>query len=186
MIRVFNSIEEIIKRVHDRDAPPLVIKFHATWCKPCKESAPWFESLVKQFPETEFTSVDVDDVEEALEVYSVKTIPAIHIWYRGGRAGIFANRDEFAKVEPLLVHLRDHNPAKPYANQCSLEVAHAGSSDPENTMVRNILSHLIVDSPKSATLSADNDPINFGFDNREHVPKLELAPRPKSEKRRRE
>lgn len=186
MIRAFKSIEEIIKRVHDRDAPPLVIKFHATWCKPCKESALWFESLVKKFPKAEFMSVDVDGVEEALEVYSIKTIPAVHIWYRGGRAGIFANRDEFAGVEPMLVHLRDHNPAKLYANQCSLEVAHAGSSDLENTTVRNISPHEIVDLPKGAKPPVDTTPINFGFDNRSSVPTPVPASRSKSEKRRRE
>lgn len=121
MIKSFNTLEEIIKRVHARDAPAIAIKYHATWCKPCKDSAKWFESLVNKFPEMEFASVDIDDVEAVLDVYSVKTIPTIHVWYRGGRAGVFTNREEFSGVEPLLVHLRDHNPMIANANQCSLE-----------------------------------------------------------------
>ena len=110
MIRDLNTIDEIIKRTHTQNAPPIAIKFHATWCTPCKEITPKFQTLAKKMPEIDFASVDVDEVEIAVETYSVGVIPAIHVWYRGARIDALIGRESFPKLEPLLIHLRDHKP----------------------------------------------------------------------------
>ena len=39
-----------------------VVDFNATWCRPCREMAPIFNSLSKQFPYLTFLSVDIDKV----------------------------------------------------------------------------------------------------------------------------
>lgn len=198
MVLILNTLEKIIKRVHDRDGPVLVIKYHATWCAPCKESAPWFDALIKKFPGVEFASVDIDDVEAALEVYSVKTIPAIHVWYRGGIAGSFAGRESFSGIEPLLVHLRDHDPRRAYANQCSLEVAHVNSSDSKTQPQLDPRCDAVASPGKQSETGIapenaprhnarpDTTPINQGFDDHDDktLPAIVPAARSKSEKRR--
>ena len=39
-----------------------VVDFNATWCRPCREMAPIFNSLSQQFPYLTFLSVDIDKV----------------------------------------------------------------------------------------------------------------------------
>ena len=49
-----------------------VVDFNATWCRPCREMAPIFNSLSKQFPYLTFLSVDIDKVSfYLLKLYSL-------------------------------------------------------------------------------------------------------------------
>lgn len=55
-----------------------VVKFTATWCKPCKEISPLIKSLAGEFTEkASFVEVDVDDHEDLAAEYKVKILPTI-------------------------------------------------------------------------------------------------------------
>ena len=53
-----------------------IVRFTASWCKPCKELEPLFNSLSEKFcKEANFISVDVDEFDELSAKYSALSIP---------------------------------------------------------------------------------------------------------------
>ncbi|TDH70214.1 hypothetical protein CCR75_002247 [Bremia lactucae] len=61
----------------------LVVDFWATWCKPCVEIAPFFEELRIQFPMAVFVRVDVDELENVAEDFTVSSLPNFKV-FKGG------------------------------------------------------------------------------------------------------
>ena len=59
-----------------KDAPT-VLKFTASWCKPCKKMEPFVDVLSRQeeYRHIHFVSVDVDENEDVMTEYSVTGIP---------------------------------------------------------------------------------------------------------------
>lgn len=60
----------------------LVVKFWATWCVPCRQFAPHFESASEK-SEATFVAVDVDKVPDVVLEYSVLSVPAVKMWRKG-------------------------------------------------------------------------------------------------------
>ena len=58
------------------DAPTL-LKFTASWCKPCKKVEPFVDELSRQeeYKHIHFVSIDVDEHEDIMSEYSVTGIP---------------------------------------------------------------------------------------------------------------
>ncbi len=58
---------------------PCILKFTASWCKPCKKIEPLFEELSKtpEYGNVHFVSVDVDEFEEIQNDYHVLKIPCL-------------------------------------------------------------------------------------------------------------
>lgn len=55
---------------------PTVIDFYATWCGPCKNIAPLFETLKEKYAgKANFVSVDVDADAETAARYHVEAMP---------------------------------------------------------------------------------------------------------------
>lgn len=52
-----------------------VIDFSASWCGPCKAIGPHFDALSKEYPNVNFVKVDVDEVPEIAEMFSVTSLP---------------------------------------------------------------------------------------------------------------
>lgn len=56
---------------------PTIIDFNATWCGPCRQMAPIFHKLAKEFgKDFNFVSIDVDKNPELAQKYNVQSIPA--------------------------------------------------------------------------------------------------------------
>ncbi|GMI32311.1 hypothetical protein TeGR_g1561 [Tetraparma gracilis] len=60
---------------------PIIVDFTASWCKPCKAIAPFFESLAGRFDGT-FVKVDVDELDELAERAKVSMMPTFAV-YKG-------------------------------------------------------------------------------------------------------
>lgn len=57
---------------------PAVIDFYATWCGPCKQTAPIVEELAGEYAgKIDFYKVDVDQQEELAALFGVQSIPTL-------------------------------------------------------------------------------------------------------------
>lgn len=55
---------------------PLVVKFSATWCGPCKAYAPTVEAVAADHPQIEFLEIDLDENPALAARWNVRSIPA--------------------------------------------------------------------------------------------------------------
>lgn len=80
--------EDFKKRVMDYEAnptewkfagkKPAIIDFYATWCGPCKQTAPILEELANEYDgKIDVYKVDVDQQEELAALFGVQSIPTL-------------------------------------------------------------------------------------------------------------
>jgi len=66
------------------DAKGMVfVDFFATWCGPCKMTAPIIDDLAKEYADIKFVKVDVDQNGELASEYSIFSIPTFIIFKDG-------------------------------------------------------------------------------------------------------
>lgn len=78
-----------VSRVEDWNAwmnmsssQPVVVKFSASWCGPCRAIAPYFAELAKANPNIVFLEVDVDEAEEIASFVGVCSMPTFQVYRR--------------------------------------------------------------------------------------------------------
>lgn len=55
---------------------PVIIDFYATWCRPCKITAPIVEELAKDYQgQIDFYKVDIDKEQELAATFGIQSIP---------------------------------------------------------------------------------------------------------------
>ena len=55
---------------------PVIIDFYATWCRPCKMTAPVVEELAKDYQgKIDFYKVDIDKEQELAATFGIQSIP---------------------------------------------------------------------------------------------------------------
>lgn len=63
---------------------PVVVDFWATWCGPCKQMAPVFEELAREYAGLiKFVKVNVDDEQLLAGQYRIQSIPTLLVFYQG-------------------------------------------------------------------------------------------------------
>ncbi|KAJ1921137.1 hypothetical protein IWQ60_006828 [Tieghemiomyces parasiticus] len=65
----------------------VIVDFSATWCGPCKTIAPIFAKLSETYGNIKFVKVDVDDVAEVAQAYSVTAMPTFLSFKDGSVVG---------------------------------------------------------------------------------------------------
>jgi len=71
----------------------VVLDFHASWCPPCKAIAPLYEKLATEHAASgtlAFAKVNVDDVPEVAQKYSVSAMPTFMFFAAGHPAAVDA------------------------------------------------------------------------------------------------
>lgn len=72
-----------------------ILKFTASWCKPCKALAPVFEKVVNEQQENVYAiSVDVDDFDELGAKYHAVLLPMVVALHRGEKVEVYHGKDE--------------------------------------------------------------------------------------------
>ena len=55
--------------------PCVVANFSASFCKPCKEIAPFIEDMVAKYPSITFLKIDIEDASEISDCHNITSIP---------------------------------------------------------------------------------------------------------------
>ena len=58
----------------------VVIEFTATWCGPCKQIAPVFETLCQNNPHCIFRKVDVDECDDICDKFNISSMPTFQFF----------------------------------------------------------------------------------------------------------
>jgi thioredoxin 1 len=89
----------------------LVVKFTATWCKPCKRIEPHFKALSKDYSSVIFATVDVDECAEIAADHGVVGLPAFHFYKCGQLLGKVTGDNEKSLTELVQLHSQQSVPA---------------------------------------------------------------------------
>ncbi len=80
--------EEFISKVFDyqnnpsawkfKGDKPAIIDFYATWCGPCKATAPVLEDIAKDYDgKIDVYKVDVDEQQELATLFGIRSVPSL-------------------------------------------------------------------------------------------------------------
>ena len=75
-MKIANSAEEVEQEI-EKSSNIILLDFYANWCGPCKRLTPKLEEMENEFPNVIFIKINVDDLDELSEKYSIKCMPTI-------------------------------------------------------------------------------------------------------------
>ena len=71
--------------VLDYTDTPVLVKFWAPWCGPCKIMAPTAEQVAQARDDLRFANVNVDDAREVAGSLGIRGVPSIILFNKGQR-----------------------------------------------------------------------------------------------------
>lgn len=98
-----------------KEHPKTVVRFTATWCKPCRDIEEHYKKIaIERMEELGFLKIDIDSNRDLSIRSSIKTIPRIEFYYNGIQQSKFSvgggwiekieeNMDEFIDFTPTSI-----------------------------------------------------------------------------------
>lgn len=85
---------------------PCVIDFYANWCQPCKMVSPILEELSNKYKEDiNFFKVDIEEEDDLVSMYSIRSIPTFVFIFSNGEVEIIIGAPTKEKLEEKLKEL---------------------------------------------------------------------------------
>lgn len=86
-IRAVNSMEEWAQLVKGSEHA-IVVKFSASWCKPCHRMQPTFANASTLLERTSCVTVDVDDCDDLARDFKIAILPTFVHFAKEGTSGV--------------------------------------------------------------------------------------------------
>lgn len=100
MVAVVTDIDfDSVVTDHDQ---PVVLKFWADWCGPCKGFAPVVDQLEVENPGITFGSVNVDTETNLTSTFGITSIPALVFLGKEGQVEFFSGAASKSVVQQFL------------------------------------------------------------------------------------
>jgi thioredoxin 1 len=89
------------------DGRPVVLKFGADFCQPCKVLQKTLEKLEPQYPNVNFIHVDVEESPELAQEFQIQNIPVMIFMNENGeivnrKVGLMSEKVIVSEIENLL------------------------------------------------------------------------------------
>lgn len=79
----------------------VVANFSASFCKPCKEIAPFIEELIINYPNIKFLKIDIEDGSEISDYYNISSIPYFKFYKNNSETTSYCGTDKKIIIEAL-------------------------------------------------------------------------------------
>jgi len=54
-----------------------ILKFTAVWCPPCQFLKPILDKILKDYPEVELDTIDIDEDQDTTSAYRITSVPTM-------------------------------------------------------------------------------------------------------------
>jgi len=70
--------ENFISAINDNDI--VLVDFWATWCGPCRQFAPVFETMSESHPDVVFAKVNTEEQQQLAAQFQIRSIPTLMVF----------------------------------------------------------------------------------------------------------
>ena len=99
MIEKIESYKQFMNYINS--GKPIIVKFTAKWCGPCKSIAPKYEQLSNVYKDIMFLEVDVDDNQDISAVCDISAMPTFQLFNNGSLVDYFQGAN-ITRLENIL------------------------------------------------------------------------------------
>lgn len=101
-----NSLEEYNEKVL-RSSEPVIVSFHAKWCKPCRKLTPILVSVAESFGNVHIAKIDVEEAEDVAAKINIRTMPTVFAVKNGKVVGEIVGLQKKKTVNDFVQELVD-------------------------------------------------------------------------------
>lgn len=102
MTAVLHPTAPELQTLINTEQRPLLLNFSATWCGPCRASAPHVEAFAAKHQDVVVAKVDVDENPDVAARFLVRAVPTFIVLRDGQVTGVHAGAAGGAQLERLL------------------------------------------------------------------------------------
>lgn len=85
---------------------PVIVDFYATWCGPCKATAPNMEKVAEKYDgKVDVYKVDVDQEQELASAFGIQSIPSILFIPKEGKPQMQVGAMSYAQLDSAVTEV---------------------------------------------------------------------------------